>query len=180
MSSQNISHPPALAWIPCSSIITTSRTSKSVCSKPVQKGLSMMAATPKGFGFQKRGKLDKLDKNETERPDVDYSYNPNDLIPAETDSSVPTIAPGDEVDPETGMSLNQLLAMEKEIKRERKKKNKLNRCEKCNGVGKVKCPFCEGTTKMVGFTGQLVPCVPCNAVGHLSYKCKECAGLGFV
>lgn len=52
-------------------------------------------------------------------------------------------------------------------------------CKKCGGTGKKICQFCEGTTLMVGFLGNRVPCVPCEGTGTLGMKCKECGGDGY-
>lgn len=53
-------------------------------------------------------------------------------------------------------------------------------CTECNGTGKRTCKFCQGTTKMVGFLGNRVPCVPCEATGILNYPCAACKGDGFL
>lgn len=53
-------------------------------------------------------------------------------------------------------------------------------CTECNGTGKRICKFCQGTTKMVGFLGNRVPCVPCEATGILNYPCAACKGDGFL
>lgn len=53
-------------------------------------------------------------------------------------------------------------------------------CEECGGTGKRPCQFCQGTKLMVGFLGQRVPCVPCEATGTLGRICQRCDGAGFM
>lgn len=66
------------------------------------------------------------------------------------------------------------------FKAAQRQKGKVIPCTECNGTGKRTCKFCQGTTKMVGFLGNRVPCVPCEATGILDYPCAACKGDGFL
>lgn len=74
-------------------------------------------------------------------------------------------------------------SLERELRSKRRSRKAIRGrvvpCKKCGGSGKKICQFCDGTTLMVGFLGNRVPCVPCEGTGTLGIKCKECGGDGF-